>query len=85
LTSTRLTADNNVKINRNTISGDVTATSTTIISDNTINGTTWSSVYRLGGMAVEGAFVYGDKLWVYSSQGTSDGDRMKLRSFTATG
>ena len=49
------------------------------------DGEAWSSVYRLGDMSVEGAFVYGGKLWVYSSQGTRDGDRTVLRSFTATG
>jgi hypothetical protein len=45
------------------------------------NGTAWSSVYRLNEMAVEHAFVYAGKLWVYSSQGTSEGDWTMLRSY----
>ncbi len=49
------------------------------------DGTTWSSVYELSGMAVENMFVYGGKLWVYASQGSRDGDTTMIRSFSAAG
>jgi hypothetical protein len=49
------------------------------------NGSEWSSVYTLGDMTAENAFVHAGKLWIYSSQGSSRSDKTMLRNYEITG
>jgi hypothetical protein len=48
------------------------------------NGTTWSSDYELNDMTIENMFVYSGKLWVYASQGSREGEKTMIRSFSLT-